>query len=67
MLNFIDRKDGGTLAKKLLFKSMNHEQYRIYSLQGFAEEKMESVNEAKCHHMAFLNEIVKDRSNFNLG
>lgn len=23
------------------------------------------VNEGKCHHMAFLNEPVKDRSRFN--
>lgn len=31
----------------------------IYSPQGFAEEKMESINEGKCHHMPFSIRLLK--------
>lgn len=51
-MNFIDRKDAGKLAKRSFYE--HHEQRRVYSPQGFAEEKMESINEGKCHHMAFF-------------
>lgn len=51
-MNSIDRKNVGRLAKKSFYE--HHEQKRIYSPQGFVKEKMESINEGKCHHKAFF-------------
>ncbi len=51
-MNFIDRKDAGTPAKRSFYE--HREQRRIYSPQGVAEEKKEGINEGKCHHMAFF-------------
>ena len=65
VVNFKDRTNAHSRAEMCFYE--HHEQRRIYSPQGLAEEKMESRNKGTCHHMAFFNEISKDRLHFNLG
>lgn len=52
-MNFIDRKDAGTLEKKAPLRAPWTKE-NLFSSGVFREEKMESINERKCHHMAFF-------------